>query len=261
MAYVAANSTEQGLGRPLTFSLLFHGGLLTLLTVSGFYSHRGDLWGGPGGAITVGLVGSVPGVPMPRPEVETPSRVVDESKGLYKSEPAPKVQPPPDATPIPKFERNKPPKYNTRPSKVLENPAPPPENAVPYGGGGAPTVPYTSFSMGAGTQGGLGFSGAGGGNFGSKFPWYVEAVQRRVSGNWLQSSVDPRISFAPRVVATFDILRNGTVTNIQITKSSGNSSVDNSAVRAIRDSSPLQGLPPEYSGSKVGVEFWFDFKR
>lgn len=261
MAYVATNSTEQGLGRPLTFSLLFHGGLLTLLTISGFYSHRGDLWGGPGGAITVGLVGSVPGVPMPRPEVETTSRVVDESKGLYKSEPAPKVQPPPDATPIPKFERNKPPKYNTRPSKVLENPAAPPENAVPYGGGGAPTVPYTSFSMGAGTQGGLGFSGAGGGNFGSKFPWYVEAVQRRVSGNWLQSSVDPRISFAPRVVATFDILRNGTVTNIQITKSSGNSSVDTSAVRAIRDSSPLQGLPNDYSGSKVSVEFWFDFKR
>jgi protein TonB len=263
MAALAANSTEPRLGRPLTFSLLFHGGLLTLLAVSGYYSTRGDSWGGPGGAISVGLVGSMPGVPMPRPEVETQSRVVDESKGLYKSEPAPKVQPPPDATPIPKFERNKPPKYNTRPSKVLENKTPPPENAVPYGGGGAPTVPYTSFSMGVGTgaQAGLGFSGVGGGNFGSRFPWYVEAVQRRISGSWIQASVDPGIQFAPRVVATFDILRNGTVTNIQITKSSGNSSVDTSAVRAIRDSSPLQGLPNDYSGQKVSVEFWFDFKR
>jgi periplasmic protein TonB len=261
MAYVAADRQEASLKTPLKFSLVLHGGLLTLLVVSGYYSHQGDLWGGPGGAISVGLVGSVPGVPMPRPEVETQSRVVDESKGLYKSEPAPKVPPPPDATSIPKFERNKPPKYNTRPSKVLENPTPPPENAVPYGGGGAPTVPYTSFSMGAGTQGGLGFSGVGGGNFGSRFPWYVEAVQRRVSGNWMQASVDPGIRFAPRVVATFDILRNGTVTNVQVTRSSGNSSVDTSAVRAIRDSSPLQGLPNEYSGSKVSVEFWFDFKR
>jgi protein TonB len=89
----------------------------------------------------------------------------------------------------------------------------------------------------------------------------VEAVQRRVSGNWLQSTVDPGIQYAPRVVATFDILRDGTVTNVQVTKSSGNGSVDMSAVRAIRESSPLDRLPPEYSGSKVSVEFWFDFKR
>lgn len=261
MATVAAIRDEGTLKTPLTFSLVLHGGLLTLLVVSSFFTNRGDLWGGPGGAISVGLVGSVPGVPMPRPEVETQNRVVDESKGLYKSEPEPKVQPPPDATPIQKFERNKPPKYVTRPSKVLENPAPPPENAVPYGGGGAPTVPYTSFSMGAGTQGGLGFNGIGGGNFGSRYSWYVEAVQRRVSGNWLQASVDPSIRFAPRVVATFDILRNGAVTNVQLTRSSGNASVDTSAVRAIRDSSPLQALPNDYSGGKVSVEFWFDFKR
>jgi periplasmic protein TonB len=260
MTATAYPETESLKG-PLKLSLAFHAALGALLVVSTIYSHRGESWGGAGGAITVGLVGGVPGVPMPRPEVETTNRVVDESKGLYKSEPAPKPQPVPDAMPIPKFERNKPPKYVSRPSKVLENKAPPPENAVPYGGGGTPTVPYTSFSMGAGTQGGLGFSGAGGGNFGSRFPWYVESVQRRVSGNWLQSTVDPGISFAPRVVATFDILKNGTVTNAQITRSSGNASVDRSALRAILESSPLEPLPNGYDGSRVSVEFWFDFKR
>jgi periplasmic protein TonB len=261
MASLAANRNETSFKAPLSYSLLLHGGLLTLLAVSTIYSHRGESWGGPGGAITVGLVGSVPGVPMPRPEVETTNRVVDESKGLYKSEPAKKVQPPPEATPIPKFERNKPPKYVTRPSKVLENPAKPPENAVPYGGGGAPTVPYASFSMGAGTQGGLGFSGTSGGDFGARYTWYVEAVQRRISMNWLQATVDPAIQFAPRVVATFDILRNGSVVNAQIVRSSGNASVDRSAMRAILGSNPLQPLPNDYSGSKVSVEFWFDFKR
>ena len=89
----------------------------------------------------------------------------------------------------------------------------------------------------------------------------MEAVQRRVSGNWLQSTIDPRIASAPRVIATFDILRDGTITNIQITQSSGNQSVDMSEVRAIRESSPLDRLPPAYSGSKVSVEFWFDFHR
>jgi protein TonB len=56
-------------------------------------------------------------------------------------------------------------------------------------------------------------------------------------------------------------LRDGTIANIQITRSSGNYSVDNSALRAIRDSSPLNALPGEYSGTRVGVEFWFDFHR
>jgi periplasmic protein TonB len=268
MASIAENPAFDSWTRPLgkffAGSLVFHAVIAALLVISATYSHREESWGGPGGAISVGVVGSVPGIPMPRPEVETTNRVVDESKGLYKSEPVPKVVPPPDATPIPKFERNKPPKYVTRPSKVLENKAPPPPNAVPYGGGGTPTVPHTSFAMGAGTatQGGIGFSaGAGGGNFGSRFSWYVEAVQRRVSGNWLQSTVDPRIQYAPRVVVTFTILRDGTVTNVQVTTSSGNASVDMSAVRAVRESSPLDHLPPEYSGSNVGVEFWFDYKR
>jgi len=261
MTAIAAEREPVSLTWPLWLSIAMHCALGGLLVMSSVYSHRGELWGGPGGAITVGIVGSVPGIPMPRPDIETPNRVVDESRGLYKSEPQPKPQPLPEATPIPKFERNKQPRYITRPSRILDNPAEPPPNAVPYGGGGAPTVPYTSFSMGAGTQGGLGFSGNGGGNFGSRFPWYVEAVQRRVSGNWLQSTVDPGVTWAPRVIATFDILRDGTATNIQITRSSGNYSVDNSAVRAIRDSSPLDRLPGDYSGTRVSVEFWFDFRR
>ncbi|MFZ3216756.1 MAG: TonB family protein [Candidatus Acidiferrales bacterium] len=264
MAALAANRNADSLKGGLSASLLLHAGLVALFIFAAFFSHQGDSWGGPGGsAITVGVVGSLPAVPLPRPDVETTSRVVDESKGLYKAEPQPKTPPPPDATPIPKFEKNKPPKYVTRPSKLLENPKPPPPNAIPYGGGGTPTVPYSSFMMGPGTttQAGMGFSGPGAGDFGSRFSWYVEAVQRKVSSAWLQSTVDPSVQFAPRVVATFDILRDGSVTNVQVTQSSGNASVDSSAVRAIRDASPMQALPPAYSGSKVSVEFWFDFKR
>jgi periplasmic protein TonB len=265
MSAIASARTQETLSKSMPYSLLFHAALIGALVVSSMYSHRGESWGGPGGAITVGVVGSVPGIPMPRPEVVTPNRVVDETKGLYKTEPPPDIKvPPPDTVPIPKFSKLKPPpKYKSHPSKVLENKTPPPENAVPYGGGGAPTVPYQSFAMGpgSGTQAGMGFTGSGGGDFGSRFSWYVEAVQRRVSTNWLQSTVDPSVTVAPRVTATFDILRDGTITNVQILRSSGNYSVDTSAVRAIQNSSPLQRLPSEYSGSKVSVEFWFDFHR
>jgi protein TonB len=263
MVSIAATRPPDPLRGGLWFSGFFHAVIIGLMIYSG-YIHRGDLWGGPGGAISVGLVGSVPAIPLPRNEIETPNRVVDESRGLYKSEPAPEIPAPePAALPIPKFKLAKPvPKYKTRPSKVLENPATPPPNAIPYGRGGTPTIPATSFAMGAGaTQGGMAMGGAGGGDFGSKFPWYVQAVQQRISQSWLQSTVDPRITWAPRVVATFDILRDGTITNAQITQSSGNSSVDTSALRAVQSASPLTRLPGEYSGTRVSVEFWFDFRR
>jgi protein TonB len=262
MELESAQHSAESLRGPFGFSLAFHFVLLGLLVLSSVLTHRGELgWGAPGGgAVTLGLVGTVPGISLPRPEVVSTNRVVDETKGLYKSEEKPK-EPETDVTPIPKFERNKPPRYITRPSRVLENPTPPPPGAIPYGGGGTPTIPYTSFTMGAGMQAGLGFSGTGGGDFGARYPWYVEAVQRRISSNWLQSTVDPAVRFAPRVVVDFQVLRDGSVTNVQLVHSSGNSSVDLSAIRAIRESSPLDRLPGDYAGSNVNVEFSFEFHR
>ncbi len=209
--------------------------------------------------MTIGLVGSMPGVPLPKPAAVTTSRVVDVTKGLYQSEPPPK-EPEEKATPLPEFKQEKRPRYVTRPSRVLENPTPPPTNAIPYGQGGTPTLPYTSFTMGGQTSGGLTFSGPGGA-FGGRYPWYVAAVQRRVSSNWLQAAIEPTIRWAPRVIVDFVILRDGTITNIQLTRSSGDASVDASAIRAVRASSPLDTLPSGYSGSYVNVEFWFDFHR
>jgi periplasmic protein TonB len=256
---------DESLKGPLLWSFIFHALLLGALAISTLLSHTGETWGGTsGGAISVKLIGSLGGVPLPRPSVVTTSRVVDTSKGLYKSEPKPKIEKlPTEAKKIPEFAKEKPPHYVTRPSKVLENKTPPPPNAVPYGQGGAPAVPYQQFNLGASgkTSGGMGFTGPSGGNFGARFPWYVDAVRNRVSSNWLQTTVDPSVQWAPRAVVTFDILRDGTVANVQILRSSGNASVDNSAVRAILSSNPLNPLPNEYAGSKVSVEFWFDFHR
>jgi protein TonB len=227
------------------------------------------------------VVGSVPAIPLPQNDVQTPNRVVDNSKGLYQSEPKAAPVIPPDATEIPEFLKDKKPKllpppkkselntvqpepqYNSRPSKLLDNPKPAPDNAIPYGAGGAPAIPRSSFTMGSTgvTQAGLAFNGAGGGDFGSRFSWYVTAVQQRISSNWLQSTIDANLQWAPRLVITFDILRDGTITNVQITQSSNNYSVDTSARRAVAQSNKLMALPAEYSGSRVSVEFYFDYKK
>jgi protein TonB len=268
MENVARHPGDPSLKPMLIISAVFHGALAAAMLVSTIISSHGETWSGSegGGAVTVGLVGSIPAVPLPKPDAITENRVVDESKGLYKEEPKPKpVTPPPTAEAIPEFKREKTPTIvPSKPSKVLENPnVPPPTNAVPYGGGGAPALPYSSnFSAAGGAaNGGLGMTGSGGGDFGSKYSWFVDAVRNRISSNWLQSMVDPSVRFAPRATVTFQILRDGSIVNIQITHSSGNTSVDNSAVRAILSSSPVTKLPNDYSGQVVNVEFWFDFKR
>ncbi len=254
----------QGLKKPFFWSLAFHAILFGSLTVSTIYSHRGDMWGSAGGdgAVSVGLVAKLPGVTLPRPDAVTQSQTVDTSKGLYKAEPQPKPKEiEPDVKKIPEFAKEKAPHYVTRPSKVFEDKTPPPTNAVPYGQGGSPALPYSSFAMNGPTQGGMGFSGPGGGDFSGRFPSYVDAVRNRISSNWLQSTVDPTVRWAPRASFSFTVLRDGTVTNVQMLQSSGNRSVDNSALRAIQSSSPMSPLPSNYSGNSVTVEFWFDFRR
>src|SRR5580692_623631 len=111
----------------LIWSAVFHGALAATMHVSTLISnHKGENWAGSAGgaSVTVGLVGSVPAIPLPKPDVVTESRVVDESKGLFKEEPKPKpVAPPPTSVPIPDFKHEKAPAIvPSKPSKILENP-------------------------------------------------------------------------------------------------------------------------------------------
>ena len=91
--------------------------------------------------------------------------------------------------------------------------------------------------------------------------YYVQTITRKVSENWLKYEVDPRIQSANRVYITFDIDRSGRPSHIQIEQSSNVPSLDTSAVRALQRIDTFGPLPPDYSGSHVSVEYWFDYKR
>ncbi len=257
MAAAALNSSER-LTKPLLVSAGGHVLVLVFLLVS-FHQHfRGEPWGGPGGgAIQVSVVRNLPGVPLPRPPVVAEGRVATETPGLHPAQekkPEPKAET--RAQEIPRFGEE--PRKQTAPTRKEDRPTFLSPGAIPSSGGGPVALPYSSFQV-AGSEGGMSF-GAGGA-FGSRYPWYVESVRRRISSNWLLSTVDPYVKWAPRAVISFEILRNGTIVNTQVLQSSGVASVDRSALRAIHDSSPLERLPSDYTGESVAVEFWFDFRR
>jgi periplasmic protein TonB len=248
------------LGRPLAVSVGLHVAFTGLLILFGVIlpGRRGDMWGAGGGGDAIG-VSLVSNIPLPASAAQTQNVVANESKGLTKSQPQEK-QNEPDAIPIPDKATKTKAKPVVSASKAKAQPTPEAEtNEVPFGQGGPVSGPYGTFSAN-GAKGGFGFQG-GGGDFGSAYAWYVRVVQQKVSENWLKYEIDPRIHQANRVYVVFDITRSGQPTNVQVEQSSGVPSLDQSAIRAIQRIDTFGPLPPAYSGNKVTVEFWFDYKR
>lgn len=246
-------------GRNLAWSAGLHvlvAGSIILYAVIG-PNRSGSEWGAGGGGDAMG-VSLVSNVPLPASQTQTQNILANESKGLAQSLPK-QDEKEPEAIPIPDKNAKKKPKQQTSSNQKKPEPVEEASNVVPYGEGGPVSGPYGSFSAG-GAKGGFGFTG-GGGDFGNRFAWYVRVVQRKVSDNWLKYEVDPRISEARRVYVTFDILRDGRPSNVEVEQSSGVPSLDQSAVRALQRIDTFGPLPGDYSGNKVSVEFWFDYKR
>jgi protein TonB len=246
--------------RNLAWSVALHiavaGSILLYAVV--WHGSGGSNWGAGGGGDAMGVT-LVSSVPLPASAIQTQNVLANESKGLTESLPKTEEKAP-EAIPIP--DKNA--KIKPKPrSSAQQKPKPEPEeeasNVVPFGQGGPVSGPYGTFNA-AGAKGGFGFTG-GGGDFGSRYAWYVRVVQQKVSENWLKYEVDPRITEAQRVYVTFDIKRDGHPTNVQVEQSSGVPSLDQSAVRALQRIDTFGPLPSDYSESKVSVEFWFDYKR
>src|SRR5262249_38083315 len=145
--------------------------------------------------------------------------------------------------------------------KVFEKKTRERDHAVP-GRSGPPNLP-TGVGTNPGNSPGLAIQGPGGGDFASRYGWYIESVKRRIQQNWLQNTIDPNVRAArmAKVTVQFTIMRDGTIKDVKISQASGNASMDNSGLRAVLQSSPVQGLPTDYSGSYVSVLFDFDLSQ
>lgn len=248
------------MGKPLIAAIALHAMLLATAVFGPYLvgNAHGENWGGSeiggGDAINAALVSNIP-----LPHEQGTNVLANTSKGLTVSQP--KVAEKDEGIALPDKNAKVKPNKNTSESRLkppTEKAEEVPPNSIPYGQGGPVSGPYGQFSANN-AKGGFGFNN--GGDFGSKFAWYVDQVRRKVSDNWMKYEVDSSVSTARRVYIDFDIDRNGEPQNIRIEQSSGVPTLDQSAVRALQRIDTFGPLPAQYSGSKVSVEFWFDYRR
>jgi TonB family protein len=116
--------------------------------------------------------------------------------------------------------------------------------------GQAATSPMFSQAPGGG---GVGSGSAS--PFGNRFGYYEQLIRDKVARNWRSQDLDSSVHNP--VIVTFDILRNGSIQNARVTRSSGNFAADQSAQRAILMSNPFPPLPAQYERDVATIEFSF----
>ncbi len=84
---------------------------------------------------------------------------------------------------------------------------------------------------------------------GVDFGWWLRRFVAQVKGNWFIPQI---AQITPgRVVITFNVHRNGFLSDIQLLKTSGHRALDDAAINALRTSNPTVPLPAEYPDDKA----------
>jgi protein TonB len=241
----------------LAFHVVLAAGAISFTILKSNGPTLGANKGGHFGTVAITPVGSIP-LPTntaPRNPVatDTPSQVpTPKAPPKVIEKPKPVVKPPdPNALAIKGGFTKK--KYAEPPDKFRQK-----EKDIPnqvYSNSGRQLSSEMFAIQGSGT---MGLDNA---PFGNQFGAYADILRNLVASKWKTQDIDPRLRTAPQVVVTFTLHRNGTVSNLRISQSSGIAPLDRSAQRAILDASPFPQMPPQFPKDQTDIDFVFELKR
>jgi protein TonB len=250
---------ETGIGVDFTLAIALHAAALAALIGASFLHPHGKTWGDQNpvaGSIQASMVSAIP-LPPKQPVVE------DKVLASDSPSPAPVVAheatiPPPSPRDIPILAKPTP-----RPLKPIDRPPtptppkhaelkPPPPTKATTGETSGMRLPMSTAQLKNGTA----TMTVQDRNFGARFAYYVDQVNRRVSSEWLTQTADPRTSIGKRATILFDIDRDGVPSNIRVETRSGSPTLDISALRAVQRVDHFGPLP---QGDHITVEFSFDY--
>ena len=236
-----------------------HVTVVTAIAIYGLASHS-ESFGAPdagGGAIGIEAVQSIP---LQHQGMSNP--LANDTKSEIPQQPAKPIErqkeekPPPDAVALKSRKAKKPlaqivsERQRFRPFKEIE------QNQVFSPQAPAVSTPMFSAMPGSGRIG----TGANT-TLGTRFAGYAQQIQQLVAQKWRTGDVDPSLQTAPLVIATFDLMRDGSIRGLRILERSGISALDFSVQRAILEASPFPPIPPGFDRDSAKVEFTFELKR
>lgn len=247
-------------GRPAFGSVLLHIGIVASLALLVYVNGRirGAQWGNnlpPGAAMQATMVNTVP-----LPSVTPPTPNV-----LATQNPSPSPAPPskatiplqePDAIPIPTHELKRRQAEKPQPAAPKYSQPTNEANRASYGEAGASNLAHSNATSPRSTGATI-----SGGDFASRFPWYVEKITRLVSQNWYTQQIDASTRVGSQANVTFTIGRDGRPSNIHLTNPSASPTLNQTAVQAVQRVETFGPLPDQYTGNNVSVEYTFTYDQ
>jgi protein TonB len=238
---------------PAAGSLLLHcglaGGLMFYGLLGGLFHH--DQWGGSGGgAIQVSLTSALP---LPSDQPPNENVLATDTPSQAPAEPEPKTKQAVDQTAIPISGKEKDAELQNRRRLQLQQQVA--NNRAQYGeqagSSMARAVQSQGFSSGQTTVSDSGF--------GSRFPWYVDNLNRKMAANWFKAEVTPTTHKGARAYIQFAIGRDGRVSNVRLAQTSGFSTLDTSCQRAAQRVGSFDVLPREYNQSTLMASYYCEY--
>lgn len=245
--------TPEPIAGPAAGSFLLHillgASVLSYAWMMGLFHH--NMWGNPGagGAMQVNLVSSA--LPLPASQVNQ-NVLATETPSQAPAPPSPKDQHKVDETAIPILGKQQKPKPQTTPKKQIHQPQPQ-QNVAQYGEQAGSIMPHQM------AVGSTGPTTVGDNNFASLYPWYVDQINRKMSTNWNKGQVDSRTPKGARVFLAFTIRRDGSVSDLQLDRSSGSPTLDRSCQLAAQRVDTFGNLPPAYNQGTLKVSYYCEY--
>lgn len=181
-------------------------------------------------AARLGVTTPRPAPPRPEPKPESPKPAPPEPAAKAPVLPDPKAKKPVEAR---------------KPSEPRAQPPQSAASAVPAAA--TPEVQGSPTGSPAGLALGAAVAGFDNPNF--TYGYYVDQMLSLISTNWVR----PPVGSGVETTVYFRIQRDGRVTEVRISHSSGINSFDLAALRAVQASSPLPPLPRGFRDGSLGV--------
>ena len=215
----------------------------------GMFHH--NLWGSPGagGAMQVNLVTSA--LPLPAEQVNQ-NVLATETPSQAPAAPSPKEQQHVDEKAIPILGKQTKPKPQPAPKTQAHQPQPQ-QDLAQYGEQSGSVMPHAM------QPGAIGQTTVGDNNFSSLYPWYVDQINRTMQQNWNKGQVDSRTPKGARVFMIFAIHRDGSVSDLQLDRSSGSPTLDRSCLLAAQRVNTFGNLPAAYNQSALKVSYYCEY--